>query len=42
MNMPSSSVTAKPLIGPLPNWNKKTPEIVVATIESQIAVSARS
>ena len=39
---PMVSVTANPLIGPVPNWNRKSAEIRVVTWVSMIEVNARS
>ena len=35
------SVTAKPLIGPVPNWNRKSAETIVVTLESMMVAKAR-
>ena len=37
---PTVSVTAKPLIGPVPNLNNKIAAIIVVTFESNIAENA--
>ena len=42
VKMPSTSVTAKPLIGPVPNANSTMPAISVVTFESAIAENALS
>ena len=36
------SVTAKPLIGPVPNWNRNRAEMIVVTCVSTIVPNARS
>ena len=38
--MPIDSVTAKPRIGPVPNWNRKSAAISVVTLVSMIDDSA--
>ena len=38
--MPMVSVTAKPRIGPVPNWNRKSAAIRCVAFESRIAESA--
>ena len=40
--MPTSSVTAKPLIGPVPYENSTTPAMAVVMLPSMIAVKALS
>ena len=37
---PQKSVTAKPLIGPVPNWKSITAVIIEVTCESIMVVSA--
>ena len=41
VRMPSDSVTAKPLIGPEPNWNSRMPAINVVRLASMIVAIAR-
>ena len=38
--MPMIRVTAKPLMGPVPNWNRKTAEMTVVRLESKIVQNA--
>ncbi|OGT84537.1 MAG: hypothetical protein A3H91_13000 [Gammaproteobacteria bacterium RIFCSPLOWO2_02_FULL_61_13] len=40
--MPSESVTANPLIGPVPMANRNNAEIRVVILESQMVMKARS
>jgi hypothetical protein len=42
IKIPRLSVTAKPLIGPLPNWKRTKAVIKVVTLESTIVHHARS
>ena len=37
---PTMSVTAKPFIGPVPNWKRNSPEIIVVKLESRIVINA--
>ena len=41
VSRPTASVTAKPLIGPEPNWNSRTAAISVVIFASIIVVNAR-
>ena len=36
------SVTANPLIGPVPNWNRNSAEMIVVRFESMIVAKRRS
>src|SRR4030042_106441 len=38
---PTISVVAYPLMGPVPNWNRKMAEMMVVRLESKIALKAR-
>ena len=38
--MPTISVTAKPLTGPVPNWKRKSAVMTVLTLESMMALIA--
>ena len=40
--MPRESVTANPLMGPVPNWYKITVAMIVVRFESVIEIAARS
>ena len=40
-NRPISSVTANPLIGPVPNWKRKSAEMIVVMCVSMIVPNAR-
>ena len=42
VTMPIISVTAKPLMGPVPNWKSTTPAMSVVTWPSKIEENARS
>jgi hypothetical protein len=40
--MPSMSMTAKPLMGPVPNWKSTTPAMNVVICPSKMEEKARS
>jgi len=39
---PMSRVTAKPLMGPVPNWKRKSAEMIVVRCVSMIVAKARA
>ncbi len=39
---PTTSVIANPLIGPVPNWNRNRPLMIVVTWASRMVRKARS